>query len=110
VKIGVMLGDDIGLEVVPECVKVMKAAASRAGLEIDLHPLPIGRHGHEEHGDAYPAMTKAALREEVRTNFRLGSNPAGGFRPEGGPFSAPLARCRGARRTSLHLTDSGRSA
>ena len=28
-KIGVLLGDDIGLEVVPECVKVIKAAAAR---------------------------------------------------------------------------------
>ena len=28
-KIGILLGDDIGLEVVPECVKVMKAAAAR---------------------------------------------------------------------------------
>ena len=28
-KIGILLGDDIGLEVVPECIKVMKAAAVR---------------------------------------------------------------------------------
>lgn len=34
-KIGVLLGDDIGLEVVPECVKVIKAAAARTGLAID---------------------------------------------------------------------------
>jgi isocitrate/isopropylmalate dehydrogenase len=32
-KIGILLGDDIGLEVVPEAVKVMKAAAKKAGLE-----------------------------------------------------------------------------
>ncbi len=30
-KIGILLGDDIGLEVVPEAVKVMKAAARKAG-------------------------------------------------------------------------------
>jgi 3-isopropylmalate dehydrogenase len=41
-KIGILLGDDIGLVVVPECVKVMKAAASATGLAIDWHPLPIG--------------------------------------------------------------------
>ena len=29
-KIGILEGDDIGLEVVPECVKVMKAAAAKA--------------------------------------------------------------------------------
>jgi len=62
VKIGILAGDDIGLEVVPECVKVMKAAASRAGLAIDWRPLPIGRRGHEEHGDTLPAMTEQALR------------------------------------------------
>lgn len=62
-KIGILLGDDIGLEVVPECVKVMQAAASRSGLDIDWRPLPIGKHGHEEHGDTYPAVTKQALRE-----------------------------------------------
>src|SRR5499426_2441186 len=61
VKIGVLLGDDIGGEVVPECVKVMKAAASRSGLTIDWHPLPIGRAGHEKHGDTLPTVTEQAL-------------------------------------------------
>jgi len=32
-KIGILEGDDIGLEVVPECVKVMKVAAAKAGLQ-----------------------------------------------------------------------------
>ncbi len=60
-KIGILLGDDAGLEVVPECVKVMKAAASAAGLTIDWQPLPIGRIGHDEHGDTLPALTETAL-------------------------------------------------
>ena len=60
-KIGILLGDDIGLEVVPEAVKVMKAAASRAGLAIDWHPLPIGKAGHEMEGDTLPPTTEAAL-------------------------------------------------
>src|ERR1017187_46571 len=60
-KIGILLGDDIGLEVVPECVKVMKAAASRSGLNIDWRPLPVGKRGHEEHGDTLPAVTEKAL-------------------------------------------------
>jgi 3-isopropylmalate dehydrogenase len=62
VKIGVLLGDDIGLEVVPECVKVMRAAAASAGLAIDWAPLPIGRLGHDEHGNTLPAVTEQALR------------------------------------------------
>lgn len=60
-KIGIMLGDDIGLEVVPECVKVMKAAAARTGLSIDWTPLPLGKAGHEEHGDTLPAITEKTL-------------------------------------------------
>jgi 3-isopropylmalate dehydrogenase len=61
-KIGILEGDDIGLEVVPECVKVMKAAAARAGLAIEWQALPIGKRGHGEHGDTLPAVTEAALR------------------------------------------------
>ena len=62
-KIGILLGDDIGHEVVPECVKVMKAAAARAGLADRLvDTLPIGKHGHEQHGNTLPAVTEAALR------------------------------------------------
>ena len=34
-KIGILPGDDIGLAVVPECVKVMQAAAAKTGLEIE---------------------------------------------------------------------------
>lgn len=63
VKIGVLLGDDIGHEVVPECVKVIKAAAARTGLALEWQPLPIGKHGHEQHGNTLPASTETALRE-----------------------------------------------
>jgi 3-isopropylmalate dehydrogenase len=62
-KIGILLGDDIGLEVVPECVKVMRAAAARTGLAADWRELPIGRRGHDEHGDTLPAVTEQALRD-----------------------------------------------
>jgi 3-isopropylmalate dehydrogenase len=61
-KIGIMLGDDIGLEVVPETVKVMKAAAAKTGLEIEWHPLPIGRKAHEEFGHTIPPGTDEKLR------------------------------------------------
>ena len=50
-KIGILLGDDIGLEVVPECIKVMKAAAARERLALEWQPLPIGKQGHLEHGN-----------------------------------------------------------
>ena len=62
-KIGILPGDDIGHEVVPECVKVMKAAASRSGLAIDWQTLPIGKHGHDQYGNTLPAITEKALWE-----------------------------------------------
>jgi 3-isopropylmalate dehydrogenase len=60
-KIGVLLGDDIGLEVVPEAVKVMKAAAAKTGLEVEWQDLPIGRAGHEQHGHTMPDYTVSRL-------------------------------------------------
>jgi len=60
-KIGILLGDDIGLEVVPEAVKVMKAAAAKTGLEVEWQELAIGKRGHEQHGHTMPQVTVAAL-------------------------------------------------
>jgi len=60
-KIGVLLGDDIGLEVVPEAVKVMKAAAAKTGLAVEWQELPIGKRGHEQHGHTFPDVTIKAL-------------------------------------------------
>jgi 3-isopropylmalate dehydrogenase len=60
-QIGILEGDDIGLEVVPECVKVMKAAAGKTGLEIEWHAMPIGRRAHEQHGHTIPPGTLEAL-------------------------------------------------
>jgi 3-isopropylmalate dehydrogenase len=60
-KIGILDGDDIGLEVVPECVKVMRAAAQQTGLEIDWHPVPIGRKAFEALGNTLPPGTLEKL-------------------------------------------------
>ena len=62
-KIGVLTGDDIGHEVVPECVKVLTAAASRTGLDVEWLPLPIGKEGHDKHGDTTPEVTVEALKD-----------------------------------------------
>jgi len=56
-KIGILEGDDIGLEVVPETIKVMRAAAAKVGLEIDWHPVPIGRKAFDELGYTLPPGT-----------------------------------------------------
>ena len=60
-KLGILLGDDIGLEVVPEAVKVMKAAAAKTGLAIEWHELPIGKAGHEQYGNTLPKITEETL-------------------------------------------------
>jgi 3-isopropylmalate dehydrogenase len=60
-RIGILDGDDIGLEVVPECIKVMKAAAAKTGLAIDWLPVPIARKAHDELGHTMPPGTFATL-------------------------------------------------
>ena len=62
-KIGVLPGDDIGYEVVPECVKVLQAAAVRTGLEVEWLDLPIGKEGHDKYGNTTPEVTVEALRD-----------------------------------------------
>jgi 3-isopropylmalate dehydrogenase len=62
-RIGILAGDDIGLEVVPESVKVMKAAAARTGLAIEWQDFPIGKRGHELHGHTFPQETIAGLEQ-----------------------------------------------
>ena len=60
-EIGVMLGDDIGLEVVPEAVRVMAAAAEAAGVELRFTELPVGWSSYQESGDTLPERTLEAL-------------------------------------------------
>ena len=60
-KIGVLLGDDIGLEVVPEAVKVMKAAAAKTGVQIAWSDHAIGKRGHELPGHTFPLQTQKEL-------------------------------------------------
>jgi 3-isopropylmalate dehydrogenase len=60
-KIGILQGDDIGLEVVPETIKVIRTAAQKCGLEIEWHPTPIGRKAYEELGYTLPPGTLEKL-------------------------------------------------
>ena len=60
-KIGILNGDDIGLEVVPECVKAMRAASQKTGLEIDWHPVPVGKKALDELGHTLPPGTLGKL-------------------------------------------------
>ena len=60
-KIGILNGDDIGHEIVPAAVDVVRAAAKRHGLSIDWTPLPIGRTALDTHGSTMPDGTLEAL-------------------------------------------------
>ena len=60
-KIGLLMGDDIGYEVVPECTKVLTEAASCTGLNVEWVDLPIGKEGHEKHGNTTPDITVQEL-------------------------------------------------
>jgi 3-isopropylmalate dehydrogenase len=59
--LGILNGDDIGHEIVPASVRVAKAAAARAGLEIDWRPMPVGRTALDTHGSTLPDGTLEAL-------------------------------------------------
>jgi len=61
-KLGFLNGDDIGHEVVPEAVKVMKAALAKVGLEVSWTQLPIGAAAHASHGDTVPKVTTDTLK------------------------------------------------
>lgn len=61
--LGVLLGDDIGLEVVPVAVEVAKAAVTATGTDISWQALPIGRAAYEAHGSTLPEGTLGALHE-----------------------------------------------
>jgi len=60
-KVGILNGDDIGHEVVPAAVAVVRAAAKRAGLQIEWTELPIGRTALDTHGSTLPEGTLSNL-------------------------------------------------
>jgi 3-isopropylmalate dehydrogenase len=60
-RLGVMLGDGIGPEIVPASVRVVDAALAAAGADtVAWHQLPLGASAIEEHGSAIPAATLEA--------------------------------------------------
>jgi 3-isopropylmalate dehydrogenase len=59
--LGVLDGDDIGLEIVPAAVEVASEAAKRHGLRIDWRPMPVGRRALDTHGSTLPEGTLETL-------------------------------------------------
>jgi 3-isopropylmalate dehydrogenase len=85
-RLGVMLGDGIGPEIVPASVRVVDAALAAAGADpVDWQELPLGAAAIEEHGSAMPEATMAALGE--LDGWLLGPHDSASY-PE--PFRARL--------------------
>ncbi|MAV87255.1 MAG: 3-isopropylmalate dehydrogenase [Rhodospirillaceae bacterium] len=62
-KIGILMGDDIGYEVVPEAIKVLSEAARISKCEVEWSSFPIGKEGHDLHGNTTPEVTVKGLKE-----------------------------------------------
>lgn len=61
-RLGVLLGDGIGPEIVPSAIAILDAAVTAAGASpIDWQELPLGRDAIERYGDAVPEETLRAL-------------------------------------------------
>lgn len=60
-KIGILEGDDIGHEVVPETIKVMRRAAEITGLMVAWEPVPIGKRALDTLGFTLPPDTLERL-------------------------------------------------
>jgi 3-isopropylmalate dehydrogenase len=60
--IGVMHGDDIGPEIVPEAVSALEASvAPEPGVDIEFHHFPVGWTSYLEHGRTLPPSTLEGL-------------------------------------------------
>ncbi|AOW94681.1 3-isopropylmalate dehydrogenase [Rhodococcus sp. WMMA185] len=62
-RIGVILGDGIGREIVPATQRVVAAATAAAGIDVDWVDLPVGLEAIESHGTPIPDSTLATLDE-----------------------------------------------
>ncbi|MQB01416.1 MAG: isocitrate/isopropylmalate dehydrogenase family protein [Actinobacteria bacterium] len=61
-RIGVMLGDGIGAEIVPQAVAVMEAAvAPEPDVDLELHPFPVGWSSYLDQGHTLPSTTLEGL-------------------------------------------------
>jgi 3-isopropylmalate dehydrogenase len=85
-RLGVLLGDGIGPEIVPASVRVVDAALAAAGAgPVDWEELPLGAAAIETHGSAIPETTMAVLGE--LDGWLLGPHDSAAY-PE--PFRSQL--------------------
>lgn len=79
-RIGVLLGDGIGPEVVPAARAVADAAADRSGFAFEWVELPLGRAAIDTHGTPVPPDTLTAL--DDLDVWVLGPHDSAGYPPE----------------------------
>jgi len=61
-KVAVMAGDGIGVEIVAEALKVLRRLGDD-GLRLELEPAPVGGAGYDAAGDPLPEATLALARQ-----------------------------------------------
>ena len=93
-RLGVLLGDGIGPEIVPASVRVVDAALAAAGAAAGRlgQELPLGASAIEEHGSALPAVDAGGARR-ARTAGCSARTTARPIRSRTGRSSTPAARC-----------------
>ena len=61
-RVAVLAGDGIGLEVTRQAVKALQSVSKRHGMSIDLEQLPVGWCAIDEYGQALPPVTQETCR------------------------------------------------
>ncbi|MEV5965085.1 isocitrate/isopropylmalate dehydrogenase family protein [Kribbella sp. NPDC051952] len=80
-RLGVLLGDGIGTEIVPAAVQVLDAALAAAGAPaVEWVPLPVGAAAIETHGSALPDVTVETLTK--LDGWLLGPHDSAAYPPE----------------------------
>ncbi|MFJ5770758.1 isocitrate/isopropylmalate dehydrogenase family protein [Psychrobacillus sp. NPDC093180] len=79
-KIGVLSGDGIGPEIVDATKVILKAAAEKAEVELDLVELPMGWSAIKEYNDPIPQYTKEQLKD--CHGWILGPHDSAAYPPE----------------------------
>lgn len=92
VRLGVMAGDGIGLEVVPAAQAVADAAAHAHGVKLSWVELPFGRRAIDTHGTPVPEQTLTAL--DTLDLWVLGPHDSAGYPAEFAQSIAPGAVIR----------------
>ena len=94
-KIAVLAGDGIGPEVMAEAIKVLDAARSKFGFELEYHHADVGGIAIDNHGEALPGETLSLCETSDAVLFgSVGGPKWEGLPPEQQPERAALLPLR----------------